>query len=288
MCNVIRRALYVALVVIVMGCHPTGKAEHQAPRTTPGCTFGERTRSACNTLERAALLDADGTPIPLVLTECWMPGLYAHARWYNAQSNETYRALVKFTARDRFQALRPLSAEPILLEWPAPPTFSSRARFLRVRTAEVCEDPWSGPVLTEVALPELTSSSCAGESRLTQGRGGWCTRTGRADSFYELREWRAFSSRVWHSVKLELHGPRAVVTIDGTTTRLADEPLRGLFETIWAMPVEIEESCRDGALSVVEGWRAGQWRALLRSCGAAIPFEKIEDMVSRATPNPGE
>src|SRR5688572_26580883 len=45
-----------------------------------------------------------------------------------------------------------------------------------------------------------------------------------------------------------------------------------LVEAVWQLPSEVEESCRDGALKVVEARRGQQWKAILRHPAGDVNF----------------
>lgn len=137
-----------------------------------------------------------------------------------------------------------------------------------------------------VALPEITQASCVGESRATAGTPAWCKAALEGDSAYWVREFDPFSHVLRRSLSVQLSAGRALVNLDGRSVELGDAPLRALFEPVWSMPSEAVESCRDGALSVVEAKREGAWKVVLRHCHYVVDIRQLEGLLSAATGPP--
>lgn len=271
--------------ILLVACAFTDRAEPPTPkRYLPGCTFLEKTATACETMRQSVLRDAARAPIPASLTQCSMPQLYARVSWQTkANPPRSYNGLVRFAADNERDALQPVHVEPLILEWPLSPTVETNARELVSRVRLTCQSssfPADAEREVRVAIPAITEASCVAESHVTGGTSDWCRQAPSGDSFYRMRRFDPFAHALMYTIRVDLWPGRATVTVNNRSADLADGPLRVLFEPTWDMPSEAEESCRDGSLTIVEARRASAWKAILRHCRSPVDFRALESALA--------
>lgn len=263
------------VMMVVVGCRTdvavqdSGKSE-----ASRGCTFGERSKAACNAIQAAMLLDEDGNRIAAQFVQCEIPELLGEVTW-NLSDRAPLRTVVRLGADGPRDALRPVSVEPIVLEWPNR-EHALPVRRMRVDVSHSCVAGTTADRTVDVYIRAIDSSACVGEARLTGADPEWCTRPISGDAEYLIREQDPFSHAVRHFARVELEALRARLELDGTTyiTRETDA-VRELVEQTWQLPSEVQESCRDGALQVVEARRGEHWKAILRYCRPVISIRRL-------------
>ncbi|HEY8946554.1 MAG TPA: hypothetical protein VIM73_20020, partial [Polyangiaceae bacterium] len=131
----------------------------------------------------------------------------------------------------------------------------------------------------DVSIRPADSSGCVGIARLTRGDPTWCARPISGDATYLIREYDPFSHGIRHTARLELEPLQARLEVDGATYTTGEtQGVRELVEQTWQLPSEVEESCRDGALNVVEARRGERWKVVLRYCRPAISIGRLTEL----------
>ena len=271
------RAALGAAMMIVTGCQPVLAVQAPGKRTPRGCTFGERKKAACDAIRAATLVDEQGSHVAARVVHCEVRELLGEVTW-NVVDEAPLRTVVRLGSDGPRDALRPVSVEPIVLQWPHPEPVRP-VRRMRVTVAHSCVAGVTADRTIDVRIPAVDSGACVAEARLTGGDHKWCTRPTSGDATFVIREHDPFSHGIRHSALLELDPLQARLELDGTTYVTREtETVSDLVEQTWQLPSEVDESCRDGALKVVEARRGAQWKAILRYCRPAISIARLTEL----------
>jgi hypothetical protein len=261
------------IVLLALGCrHPVATAESGNQRIT-GCTFGERVQAVSEAIRNAELLDVGERAISAHVVDVCVGELVAEVTW-EVSGRGALRTLVDLGATGQTDALRPVRVTPIVLEWPTREPAPS-AHWMRVTVAPKCAAGAGGASTVITKLAPIDSTSCAAEARLTGGDTDWCVRSNRGLAWYEVREYRPVF-RPHRVARVTVEAEATHVDLDGAVVVIPDgQAVHDLFEPIWHVSSEVDESCRHSALKVVEARRGNRWKTVLRHCEPAIDLERL-------------
>jgi hypothetical protein len=271
--GVVLRIAALIAAISCLGCHPSEPL--YAPEETPvGCAFGDRTWAACEALRAAELLDEDGRVMKAHAVSCYAGLPVAEATWEVA-GRSPLRAAVGLSADGPRAALRPVAIDPVVLEWPMePPTPAVHA--VRIKVATGCAVGTRTTKSFTVDVASIGPSACIGEARLAGGDPNWCVRPTSEEAVYRISEHDMFRTRQVRTVLLTIGALDARLSANGATAFTKNvQSVRDIVEPVWRMPSELDESCKDGALLVVEAKRNDRWKVVRRRCGSPISIRRI-------------